>query len=486
MDQLPVFFNVADRWVGVLGGGSAASRKAEIAMRAGARVKVFAAQLCEELHELKANERFSHLPRAPLVRDLEGCVLFYCASENVEENRKVQALARAARVPCNVVDMPELCDFTMPSIVDRSPVVIAVSTAGTSPILGRMIKARLETMLPAAYGQVAAFVGRYRKRVGSVLKDFRQRRYFWERVLEGPVADLVLAGHEAEAAAEFDAQLEAVAKGAEHQQKGEVYLVGAGPGDPDLLTFKALRLMQRADVVLYDRLIGDGILNLVRREAERIYVGKLPEEHTVPQDEISRMLLRLAQQGKRVLRLKGGDPFVFGRGGEEIELLAEAGIPFQVVPGITAASGCAAYAGIPLTHRDHAQACVFVTGHTKDGRHDFDWKTLLQPRQTVAVYMGLAHLAELTRAFIDRGAAPSLPVALVDNGTRPNQQVLIGTLDTVAEKAAKAGVKGPAILIIGSVVRLREKLDWYVPEQQASGAKPTAARNAAITEPAAE
>jgi uroporphyrin-III C-methyltransferase/precorrin-2 dehydrogenase/sirohydrochlorin ferrochelatase len=363
----------------------------------------------------------------------------------------------------------------MPSIVDRSPVVIAISTAGTSPILGRMIKARLETLLPAAYGRVAAFVGRYRKKVGERLKDFQRRRRFWERILEGPVVDLVLAGQQAEAVAEFDAQLDAAARGAEYRQQGEVYLVGAGPGDPDLLTFKALRLMQRADVVLYDRLVGEGILNLVRREAERIYVGKLPQEHILPQAEISQLLLRLAQEGKRVLRLKGGDPFVFGRGGEEIELLAEAGIPFQVVPGITAASGCAAYAGIPLTHRDHAQACIFVTGHTKDGRLDVDWHALLQPRQTVAVYMGLAHLAELTRAFIEKGAAPSLPVALIDNGTRPNQQVLTGTLATVAKKAAEAGVKGPAILIIGSVVRLRDRLDWFVPEEQTREAVPAAA-----------
>jgi len=402
-------------------------------------------------------------------------VLLFCAADDADQNRSARALARAAQIPCNVVDMPELCDFTMPSIVDRSPVVIAISTAGTSPILGRMIKARLETLLPATYGRVAAFVGRYRKKVGSRLTDFHRRRRFWERVLEGPVVDLVLAGHQAEAVAEFDVQLDAAARGAEYRQQGEVYLVGAGPGDPDLLTFKALRLMQRADVVLYDRLIGEGILNLVRRDAERIYVGKLPQEHILPQAEISHMLLRLAREGKRVLRLKGGDPFVFGRGGEEIELLAEAGIPFQVVPGITAASGCAAYAGIPLTHRDHAQSCIFITGHSKDGRLDVDWQALLQPRQTVAVYMGLAHLAELTRAFIEKGASPSLPAALIDNGTRPNQQVLTGTLATVAEKAAKAGVNGPAILIIGSVVRLRERLDWFVPEEQPAEAVPTAA-----------
>jgi uroporphyrin-III C-methyltransferase/precorrin-2 dehydrogenase/sirohydrochlorin ferrochelatase len=472
MDQLPVFFNVKDRWVAVVGGGIAAARKAELALQAGARVKVFAEELSAEFDELKAQGRFVVVPCVTKAQDFDGCALVYCAADDIGRNRDARALAKMAGVPCNVVDMPELCDFTMPSIVDRSPVVIAVSTAGTSPILGRMIKARLETLLPASYGRVAAFVGRYRKKVGRTLKDFRQRRRFWERILDGPVVDLVLAGHHAEAVAEFDAQLEAEASGAEHRQQGEVYLVGAGPGDPDLLTFKALRLMQRADVVLYDRLVGDGILNLVRRDAERIYVGKLPQDHTLAQHEISRMLLRLAQEGKRVLRLKGGDPFIFGRGGEEIELLAEAGVPFQVVPGITAASGCAAYAGIPLTHRDHAQACVFVTGHTKDGQLDLDWTALLAPRQTVAVYMGLAQLAELTRSFVDKGAAPSLPVALIDNGTRPNQRVLTGTLSTIAQKAAEAGVNGPATIIIGSVVRLREKLDWYVPEEQARDAGP--------------
>lgn len=465
MDQLPVFFNLQDRRVAILGGGFAAVRKAELAVRAGARVKVFAEQLCTEFGEPAMEGRFTHVKSEPSPQDLKGCTLLFCASEDVAQNRRVHAIAKSVGLSCNVVDMPDLCDFTMPSIVDRSPVVIAISTAGTSPILGRMIKARLEALLPAAYGQVAAFVGRYRKKVASAVTDFRQRRHFWERVLDGPVVDLVLAGHEVEAVAEFEAEL-AAARGAQHKQEGEVYLVGAGPGNPDLLTFQALRLMQRADVVLYDRLIGDGILNLVRRDAERIYVGKLPQDHTVPQDEISQMLLRLAREGKRVLRLKGGDPFIFGRGGEEVELLAEAGIPFQVVPGITAASGCAAYAGIPLTHRDHAQACIFITGHTKDGRFALDWKLVLQPRQTVVVYMGLGHLAELTRAFIEHGAAPSLPTALVDNGTRPNQRVIIGTLDTVAEQAVKAGAKGPAILIIGSVVQLRQKLDWYVPEEQ--------------------
>jgi len=484
MDQLPIFVNVKDRWVAVVGGGGVAARKAETALRAGARVKVFAPWLDPEFDELRANARLHFMPRTLAAEDLADCALLFCASADHAQNRQARELAQAARVPCNVADMPELCDFTMPSIVDRSPLVIAVSTTGASPILGRMIKARLETLLPAAYGQIATFLGRHRKKVSAVLQDFDQRRRFWECVLDGPVVDLVLAGHTAEAAAEFDAELAAAAQGAVRRPRGEVYLVGAGPGDPDLLTFKALRLMQRADVVLYDRLVGDGILNLVRRDAQRIYVGKLPQEHALPQHEISHLMLRLAQEGKRVLRLKGGDPFVFGRGGEEIELLAAAGVPFQVVPGVTAANGCAAYAGIPLTHRDHAQACVFVTGHSKDGQIELDWEALLQPKQTVVVYMGLGHLAELTRAFIAHGADPALPAALVDNGTRPNQRVLIGTLDTIAEKTAAAGVKGPAILIVGTVVRLREKLDWYVPEEQARPAMPASAPP--ITAPAAE
>jgi uroporphyrin-III C-methyltransferase/precorrin-2 dehydrogenase/sirohydrochlorin ferrochelatase len=286
-------------------------------------------------------------------------------------------------------------------------------------------------------------------------------------VLESTVVDLVLSGKKDQAAAEFEAELGAAAIGAASPRQGEVYLVGAGPGDPDLLTFKALRLMQRADVVLYDRLVGEGILDQVRRDAERIYVGKQPQDHTLPQDEISRLMLRLAKEGKRVLRLKGGDPFMFGRGGEEIELLAEAGIPFQVVPGVTAALGCSAYAGIPLTHRDHAHTCVFVTGHGKDGKIDLDWNLLIQPRQTVAVYMGLAQLRALTEAFVRKGADPMLPAAVVDKGTRPGQTVITSTVSGIADKVAKAALKGPAILIVGTVVRLREKLDWYYAENAA-------------------
>ena len=328
-------------------------------------------------------------------------------------------------------------------------------------MLGRMLKARLESTIPAAYGRLAAFMGRSRALVGARLDDARARRRFWERMLEGPIAEMVLANNEAAAEAALSAEVERETAGGPIARSGEVYLVGAGPGDPDLLTFRALRLMQKADVVLYDRLVGPGIVDLVRREAERIYVGKRRNDHTVPQEEIGEMLVRLAQEGKRVLRLKGGDPFIFGRGGEEIEKLADHQIPFQVCPGITAAAACSAYSGIPLTHRDHAQSCVFVTGHGKDGPIDLDWNALIRPGQTVAIYMGLAHLDELAQAFVAHGADPDLPAAVVDNGARANQRVVTGTLRTIAEQARAAALRGPTIIIVGTVVTLREKLKWY-------------------------
>ncbi len=357
----------------------------------------------------------------------------------------------------------------MPSIVDRSPLVIAVSTGGASPILGRMLKARLESLIPSAYGRLAQLMSGFRGRVAASIPSQTMRRRFWETVLEGSIAEAALAGNEAAAEARLAAEIERRAED-RASARGEVYLVGAGPGDPDLLTFRAFRLMQKADVVLYDRRADARIMTLVRREAERIYVGKRPDNHELPQEEISALLVRLAQEGKRVLRLKGGDPFIFGRGGEEIETLAEHGVPFQVCPGVTAAIGASAYAGIPLTHRDHAQACVFVTGHGKDGRIDLDWPALLQPRQTVAIYMGLRNLEALTAEFIARGASPELPAAIVDNATRPNQRVVVATLGTLAAKARAAEFRGPSIVIIGTVVLLRDRLDWYAPAAAPHGA----------------
>jgi uroporphyrin-III C-methyltransferase / precorrin-2 dehydrogenase / sirohydrochlorin ferrochelatase len=475
VEQLPVFFQIKGKPVAVIGGGIVAARRAELAHRAGAIVRVFSEALGDGFRTFEHGERFEHVPRTPALADIEGCALILSATGDAARDRAASGLARQAKIPINVADAPELCDFIMPSIVDRDPLVVAISTGGASPVFARMIRARLESVIPAAYGRLAAFVGSYRERLSASVGDLNLRRRFWESFLEGPVADRFLSGHEEEAKEELERALDAAGSGAsEPAPMGEVYLVGAGPGDPDLLTFRALRLMQRADVVLYDRLLPHGILNLVRREAEHIYVGKLPEDHIVPQEEITARLVRLAKEGKRVLRLKGGDPFMFGRGGEEIEALAEAGIPFQVVPGITAATGCAAYAGIPLTHRDHAQACVFVTGHSKTGKPSLDWNALIQPRQTVAIFMGLGQLANLMEEFIAHGADPAMPAAIIDNGTRPNQRVVTGTVETLAELAAKARLHGPAIIIIGTVVSLRGKLSQHqngAPREAAPAAK---------------
>ncbi len=461
MDYLPVFMNMAGRRALVAGGSLRAARKIELLLRAGAQVVVVAPELENELADLAKHGGFDHHP-GPLTADaLAGCSLAYGASDDEAVNRQLHDLAAAAGIPVNIVDQPTLCSFIMPAVIDRSPLMVAISTGGKSPALARLLKERLETLLPGAYGRLARFAGQYRERVRQLLPDETLRRRFWENVVRGPIAERIFAGRDKPAGELMD---KAVARATETQSGGpvgEVYLVGAGPGDPDLLTLRALRLMQQADVVLYDRLIGEAILRLVRRDAERIYVGKMPQDHTLPQSEITALLTRLARQGKRVLRLKGGDPFIFGRGGEEIEALADEGIDFQVVPGVTAASGCAAYAGIPLTHRDHAQACVFVTGHGKDGDLGLNWDALIQPRQTVVVYMGLSSLADITKQFIAHGAGPDTPAAIVDRGTRREQRVAVGTLETLAKDAAKSEMKGPALIIIGSVVTLRRKLFWF-------------------------
>ena len=350
----------------------------------------------------------------------------------------------------------------MPSIVDRSPVIVAIGTGGTAPILARLLKSRLETLIPAAYGRLARLAGGFRHQVKAKFDSIAERRRFWEHVLQGPIAELVFSGRDDEAR---DA-LEQLIEKPDHPPavQGEVYLVGAGPGDPDLLTFRALRLMQQADVVLYDRLVASEIVDLVRRDADRIFVGKARAKHAVPQTDINRLLVELAHQGKRVLRLKGGDPFIFGRGGEEIADLVREKIPFQVIPGITAASGCAAYAGIPLTHRDHAQSCVFVTGHLKDGQLDLNWSALCQPDQTVVVYMSLTGLETLCSKMIRHGADGDLPAALIQQGTTRNQKVITGTLATLPGTVSSGDIKPPTLLVIGHVVSLHSGLAWYNPD----------------------
>jgi uroporphyrin-III C-methyltransferase/precorrin-2 dehydrogenase/sirohydrochlorin ferrochelatase len=461
MEHLPVFLDINGKRTLIVGNGVIAARKADLLLRAGSDLTIIAAELGEELSRLAESYDFRHQPGELTAGDLTGCVIAFGCSQDDDVNQNLRALAADAGIMVNVPDTTDSCDFIMPAVVDRTPLLIAISSGGSSPLLVRMLKARFETTIPAAYGRLAEFAGSYRDRIKKLIPNSKRRRRFWEAMVSGPVAEHLFSNQLEQAGLLMESQLEEAAAAGDKPPSGEVYLVGTGPGDPDLLTFRALRLMQQTDVVLYDRLIGDGILNLVRRDAERIYVGKLKNNHTVPQEEIGNMLIRLAGEGKRVLRLKGGDPFVFGRGGEEIEALSEHGIAFQVVPGVTAANGCAAYAGIPLTHRDHAQACVFVTGHEKDGELNLNWDSLIQPRQTVVLYMGLTSLGAITSGFLNHGADPDTPAAVIENGTRVGQRVITGTLETLLEKTAEAEIKSPALIIVGSVVTLRDKLSWF-------------------------
>ncbi len=439
-----------------------AERKIDLLIRAGAKVTVVAPEIGSKVEALLNQQKLHWIEDRFEPAHLSRALIAIAATDNEDVNRSVSEAARQQNLPVNVVDQPDLCTFTVPSIVDRSPVIIAIGTGGASPVLARMLKARLETLIPAAYGRLAGIAREFRDQVKAALGSVDSRRGFWEKVFQGQVAELVFAGKENQARAELRAMIQAT-EDAEFE-KGEVYLVGAGPGDPDLLTFRALRLMQRADVVLYDRLVAPAIVDLVRRDADRIFVGKEKSNHVVPQPEINELLLSLAQEGKRVLRLKGGDPFIFGRGGEEIEDLVRHNIPFQVIPGITAAAGCASYAGIPLTHRDHAQSCLFVTGHLKDGSVDLNWDALCQPGQTVVVYMGLTGLESICREMIRHGLKDTTPAALIQQGTTLNQRVIAATLDSLPDAVAAANVRAPTLLVVGSVVTLHDKLAWFDPD----------------------
>ncbi len=463
MDYLPLFHKLQGGRVLVVGGGEIALRKARLLADAGAALRVVAPEVDGQLAALAREGGGEVLVRGYQASDLEGCRLVIAATDDSALNAQVSAEAQARSLPVNVVDAPALCTVIFPAIVDRSPLVLAVSSGGDAPVLARLIRAKLEAWIPSAYGELAGLAARFRHKVKALYPDVNQRRGFWESVFQGPVAERQLAGQGAEA----ERLLQAMVDGAPVQQGGEVYLVGAGPGDPDLLTFRALRLMQQADVVLYDRLVAPAIIEMCRRDAERIYVGKRRADHAVPQDKINRLLVDLARQGKRVLRLKGGDPFIFGRGGEEIEELADEGIPFQVVPGITAASGCSAYGGIPLTHRDYAQSVRFVTGHLKDGTSNLPWDDLVAPSQTLVFYMGLVGLPTICAELIRHGRAASTPAALVQQGTTRNQRVFTGTLADLPELVARHEVHAPTLVIVGEVVQLREKLAWFEGAQDA-------------------
>ncbi len=470
MDYLPIFLDLRDRHCLVVGGSETAARKTELLLRAGAYVDVVAPTLHEGFKRLPLAEHVKRVADAFSPGLLDGKDAVIVVEDNAAAAKVVADAARARHIPVNVADKPALCSFILPSIIDRSPIMVAVSSGGESPVLARMLRARLETLVPAAYGRLSALAGRYKDRVRAAIKP-EQRRAFWEKVFLSPVAEMVFSGRDAEA----EAQLDAMIKDADTHDisRGEVYLVGAGPGNPDLLTFRALRLMQQADVIVYDRLVSQPILDMCRRDAERVYVGKERDDHAVPQEEINLMLVRLAKEGKRTLRLKGGDPFIFGRGGEEIETLVEHGVPFQVVPGITAAAGVASYAGIPLTHRDYAHSVAFVTGHLRDNTFNLNWEGIARRDQTIVIYMGLKGLPLLCEALIEHGLTADTPAAIIQHGTLPTQRVITGDLTTLPALADEAGLKAPTLIIVGNVVRLREKLGWFQPELHSEQASRT-------------
>lgn len=457
MDLLPLFHNLRGRRCLVVGGGDVALRKLRQLADAGASIEVVAPQVNQAIREMAKNQTLNFLERPFAEDDIAGAVLVVAATNDDTVNAQVSQLAQAANIPVNVVDSPGLCTVVFPSIVDRSPVQIAISSGGNAPVLARMLRTRLEALIPSGYGKLAALAGKYRDRVKTRFHSGLDRKAFWENVFEGDIAELVYS----ERLKEADQRLEQRLEQDQPSSVGEVYLVGGGPGDPDLLTFRALRLMQKADIVLYDRLVSKEVMALVRRDAELIYVGKTAGDHPVTQENINEKLAEYALQGKRVLRLKGGDPFIFGRGGEEIAHLAERGVPFQVVPGITAASGCASYAGIPLTHRDYAQSVRFITGHLKDHSLDLNWQDLVSANQTMVFYMGLSGLESICKELIARGKSATTPAALVEKGTTARQRVFIGNLTTLPDIVRKAEAKAPTLIIVGDVVKLHDQLSWF-------------------------
>jgi uroporphyrin-III C-methyltransferase/precorrin-2 dehydrogenase/sirohydrochlorin ferrochelatase len=460
MQALPIFMNIVNQHCVVIGGGDVATRKVMMLLKAQAAITLVSPVVCHELQAMIDAGKIKYLKTTFTSDQLSGARLVIAATDDEVVNEAVSRAAQAVNIPVNVVDAPALCTFTMGSIVDRSPIVIAISSEGNAPVLARYVRAKIETMLPAAYGRIAEIAGEFREQVKEKFATTAARRIFWEGILQGPLVERVLSGQE-QAARTF--LQNKIAEADSTKQQGEVYLVGGGPGDPDLLTFRALRLMQQCDVCVYDKLVSPEVMELVRRDAELIYVGKARDQHTLPQEEINQLLARLALEGKRVLRLKGGDPFIFGRGGEEIETLMQHNVPFQVVPGITAASGVASYAGIPLTHRDYAQACLFITGHLKDGSVDLDWTAMVRPKQTLVIYMGLIGLESICQQLIENGMAASMPIAIVQQGTTQRQRVITGTLQDMPEKVKLAQLKAPCLIIIGEVVLLREKLNWFNP-----------------------
>ena len=458
MDHLPIFINIRKKPCIVIGGGDIALRKINLLLKAQAKVDCLSPLFCKGIKNLSKDGHITLINKSFDQTDIKDYSIIIAATDDSSVNSSISAIAQVKKIPVNVVDSPELSSFIMPSIVDRSPLIIAVSSSGKAPVLSRIIRAKLETVIPSAYGILADIAGEYRQKVKDRFSTIKDRRAFWEAVFSGVIAEKVFSGRISEAKEDIQRQLDDSVE----MDLGEVYLVGAGPGDPDLLTFKALRLIQQADVVLYDRLVSKGVMELVRRDSELIYVGKKGgSDKSTKQVDINDQLVELAKSGKRVCRLKGGDPFIFGRGGEEIESLSEHGIPFQVVPGITAASGCSSYAGIPLTHRDYSQSCRFVTAHLKNGTTNLPWEEFIIDQQTIVFYMALSGANYICEKLMEYGMDKDMPIAIIEKGTMPEQKVYISSLIELPALLEREDIHAPTLMIVGEVVKLNEKLNWY-------------------------
>lgn len=457
MDFFPISLKLQQQPCLLVGGGHIAYRKAQLLAKAGAKIDVIAPEIEPELLQLiqRQNGQYFAMTFAEYLTqgDIQHYLLIITATNDAEVNRSVFEYGEQHHLLVNSVDDVPHCRFMVPAMIDRSPLVISIASNGTSPVLSRQLRTQLETSIPHQLGKLAEFSGEWRAKVKEKIPNPDKRRIFWEQVYASPIKEYVFQQQMAQA---NDAMQQALDDW--KTPKGEVYLVGAGPGDPELLTLKALRLMQQADVVLYDRLVSPAILDLCRRDAEKIYVGKARSHHTVTQENINRLLLEYALKGQRVCRLKGGDPFIFGRGGEEIELLCQHQVPVQIIPGITAASGCAAYAGIPLTHRDYAQSVRFLTGHLKEGSPELPWSELVYEKQTLVLYMGLVGLEHICQQLIAHGQRADMPVALISKGTLPEQKIVVGTLANIAEQVKQQQISAPTLTIIGEVVSLYTKL----------------------------
>lgn len=454
MNWLPLLHRSNDVKFIIFGGGQVAQRKVQTLIKFTREIVVISPTLDSRLQALVDDSQIKHINALANKEHVLSGYRIVAATDNSSVNQQIAGWAKSLSCPVSIADAPDDSDFIFPAIIDRNPVMIAISSASESPALTRYLRNQLDAALSSRIPQLAQFVSSLRHSIRSNISDSKQRQQLWRTLMSSAMPNLVLAGKEEEAQAVCNNVI------AEKEHSGEVFLVGAGPGDPDLLTLKAVRLIQQADIVFYDRLVSPAILEYCNSKAEMHYVGKAKSDHSVPQNDINQLLADHAKQGKTVLRLKGGDPFIFGRGGEEIELLADQQVPFQVVPGITAASGCSSYAGIPLTHRDHAQSVRFVTGHLKDGTANLPWGELIHPQQTLVIYMGLTGVSHISKELIANGMGSDTPIALIEKGTLPEQKVYTSTLADIPNVIANNKISAPTLTIIGDVVKLHESLNW--------------------------